>query len=169
VSKALQLREAVLDFLIKRNENKRKRMRGKVRSVNEVVNCPRCGELYAKNAFRDVCPKCSRSEEELYQQTYTFLRKRENRAATMERIIEVTGATESMIHKWVRKGRLQPTQFPNLGYPCDRCGSIIQKGKMCDSCLQKIETDLKLHDREQAFEKERQESQQKTYLSKRRD
>lgn len=136
--------------------------------MNEVVNCPRCNELYTKNAFRDVCPKCSRSEEELYQKTYSFLRKRENRAATMERIIEVTGATEGMIHKWVRKGRLQPAQFPNLGYPCDRCGAIIQKGKLCAGCLQEIDSDLKLHDREQSFSQKREQSEhQRTYLGRR--
>ncbi|WP_046178132.1 TIGR03826 family flagellar region protein [Domibacillus tundrae] len=137
--------------------------------MNEIVDCPRCGALYAQNAFRDVCPKCSRSEEELYQATYTFLRKRENRAATIERIIEVTGATEGMIHKWVRKGRLQAAQFPNLGYPCDRCGTVIQKGKMCSSCLQEIETGLKLHDQQQEFTRERSKQNQRAYLGKRSD
>ncbi|WNS81289.1 hypothetical protein RRU94_10810 [Domibacillus sp. DTU_2020_1001157_1_SI_ALB_TIR_016] len=135
--------------------------------MNEIVNCPRCGALYAKNAFRDVCPACSRSEEELYQAAYTFLRKRENRAATMERIVEVTGATEEMIYKWVKKGRLQAAQFPNLGYPCDRCGAIIQRGKLCNKCVDEIESDLKQHDREQQFASERQDDRQKTYLGKR--
>lgn len=135
--------------------------------MNEVVDCPRCGALYAQNAFRDVCPKCSRSEEELYQAAYTFLRKRENRAATLERVVEVTGASEEMIQKWVKKGRLQARQFPNLGYPCDRCGAIIQAGKVCNNCIEELESDLKLHDREQAFERERKESQQRTFLSKR--
>lgn len=137
--------------------------------MNEVVDCPRCGALYAKNAFRDVCPKCSRSEEELYQAAYTFLRKRENRAATMERIIEVTGATKEMIYKWVKKGRLQATQFPNLGYPCDRCGAIIQRGKLCNKCITEIESDLKEHDREQQFASERQQGHQQTYLGKVKD
>ncbi|WP_046174439.1 TIGR03826 family flagellar region protein [Domibacillus indicus] len=137
--------------------------------MNEIVNCPRCNELYAKNAFRDVCPKCSRSEEELYQKAYTFLRKRENRAATMERLVEVTGATEGMIHNWIRKGRLQPAQFPNLGYPCDRCGTIIQKGKLCASCVEEIEKGLQKHEREQAFSQVREEQHQQTYLGRRKD
>lgn len=137
--------------------------------MNEVTDCPRCGALYAKNAFRDVCPKCSRSEEELYQAAYTFLRKRENRAATMERVVEVTGASEEMIYKWIKKGRLHAAQFPNLGYPCDRCGAIIQRGKMCSKCIDELESDLKQHDREQQFSNERSNSHQQTYLSRRKD
>ncbi|OAH54596.1 MULTISPECIES: TIGR03826 family flagellar region protein [Bacillaceae] len=131
--------------------------------MNEVVDCPRCGDLYIKNAFREVCPKCSRAEEELYQEVYAFLRKRENRAATIERIVEVSGATEEMIYRWVKKGRLQAAQFPNLGYPCDRCGAIIQKGKLCAKCITEIDQELKLHDREQEFSRTKQELQQQTY------
>ncbi|CAM5562043.1 hypothetical protein LSPH24S_05710 [Lysinibacillus sphaericus] len=42
---------------------------------------------------------------ELYQIVYRyFLRKRENRAATVERIVEATGAEEDLLyHRWVRK------------------------------------------------------------------
>lgn len=134
--------------------------------MSEVIDCPRCGDLYIKNAFREVCPKCSRDEEELYQEVYAFLRKRENRAATMERIVEVSGATEEMIQRWVKKGRLQAAQFPNLGYPCDRCGAIIQKGKLCAKCINEIDQDLKLHEREQEFSRTKQESSQQTYYTK---
>ncbi|OMP65812.1 TIGR03826 family flagellar region protein [Domibacillus epiphyticus] len=137
--------------------------------MNEVVDCPRCGELYMRNAFREVCPKCSRVEEELYQKAYNFLRKRENRAATLERIVEYSGATEEMIYGWVKKGRLQAAQFPNLGYPCDRCGNIIQKGKVCNSCLDDIENGLELHEREQEFERLRSEQNQQTFHGKKRD
>ncbi|OLN24048.1 hypothetical protein BTO30_01115 [Domibacillus antri] len=137
--------------------------------MNEVVDCPRCGELYMSNAFREVCPKCSRSEEEMYQKAYTFLRKRENRAATLERIVEISGATEEMIHRWVKKGRLQAAQFPNLGYPCDRCGTIIQKGKMCNSCVDEFENDLKILEREQEFDRARKEQHQQTYHGRRKD
>ena len=42
-----------------------------------------------------MCHKCAQSEEELYQIVYRFLRKRENRAATVERIVEATGRQRS--------------------------------------------------------------------------
>ena len=54
-----------------------------------------------------VCTKCAQQEEEMYQIVYRFLRKRENRAATAERIEEATGVDVNLLYKWVRKGRLQ--------------------------------------------------------------
>ena len=45
-------------------------------------------------------------KKRMYEEVYRFLRRRENRAATIERIVEVTGVTEDLLHKWVRKGRL---------------------------------------------------------------
>jgi len=90
----------------------------------EVRNCPKCNEFFNYTGVREVCHKCAQSEEELYQIVYRFLRKRENRAATVERIVEATGAEEELLYRWVRKGRLQPAMFPNLGYPCDNCGLL---------------------------------------------
>ena len=50
----------------------------------EVRDCPRCGDLFNYTGVRDVCHKCAQSEEEMYQIVYRFLRKRENRASTVE-------------------------------------------------------------------------------------
>ena len=92
----------------------------------DLNNCPDCGALFIQNPVRDVCEKCYREEEAQYDKVYRFLRKRENRAATVETTAEATGVKENLLHKWVRRGRLQVALFPNLGYPCDKCGSIIR-------------------------------------------
>ena len=94
----------------------------------ELKNCPTCGNFFNYTGIREVCANCARDEEKMYEEVYRFLRRRENRAATIERIVEVTGVTETLLHTWVRKGRLQPAQFPNLGYPCDNCGKLTTKG-----------------------------------------
>lgn len=83
------------------------------------------------------------NEEKLYEIVYRFLRKRENRAATVERIVEATGVEESLLHKWVRKNRLQPAMFPNLGYPCDNCGKLTTVGKLCNNCTEALQSDLR--------------------------
>jgi flagellar operon protein (TIGR03826 family) len=132
--------------------------------MNEITNCPRCGSLFLKTKFRDVCEKCYQEEEKLYDKVYKFLRKRENRAATVSRVVEVTGVDEELIYKWVRKGRLKPAVFPNMGYPCDNCGKIITKGKLCQDCSNQLQKDLKIFEKEQ----ERQEELRKrkiTYYS----
>lgn len=115
----------------------------------DIMNCPTCGKLFMKNAVRDVCADCYRQEEASYDRVYQFLRKRENRAATIETVANATGVEESLLYKWVRRGRLHTAQFPNLGYPCDQCGKIIKKGKLCDSCTSNIKNELEVFDKEQ--------------------
>ncbi|HZG71722.1 MAG TPA: TIGR03826 family flagellar region protein [Chondromyces sp.] len=131
--------------------------------MEAVTNCPRCGELFMKNAFREVCAKCAKEEEEHFNQVYRFLRKRENRAATIERIMEVTGVDEELIYKWVRKGRLHPAHFPNLGYPCDRCGAVITKGKMCVRCVEELQNDLEAFEKEEKRKEEITKRQREAY------
>jgi flagellar operon protein (TIGR03826 family) len=128
----------------------------------ELENCPKCGNLYLKNNIRDVCEPCYKEEEKLYDTVYKFLRKRENRSATTETVVEETGVEEELLYKWVRKGRLQLAQFPNLGYPCSKCGTLIRTGKLCSSCAGKIKNDLEVLDKE---EKRKEEIRNRTYYS----
>lgn len=111
--------------------------------MGELKNCPSCGEFFNYTGIRDVCNKCAMNEEKLYEDVYRFLRKRENRAANVERIVEATGVEETLLHKWVRKGRLQPAMFPNLGYPCDNCGRLTNTGKLCANCTADIKNGLR--------------------------
>ncbi|KKB35973.1 TIGR03826 family flagellar region protein [Bacillus thermotolerans] len=123
--------------------------------MSEIANCPNCGALFMKNAFLDVCPACSKAEEEAYQRVYQFLRKRENRAATIPQLEKALGVERSLIYKWVKKGRLHTAHFPNLGYPCDRCGALIMQGSVCESCRNEVKADLEQIKREEAFKEEK--------------
>lgn len=131
----------------------------------DLSNCPECGEIYIKSKFRDVCEKCWREEEAAYDTVYKYMRKRENRAATMLQVVEATGVSEALILKFIKNGKLQITQFPNLGYPCDKCGKIIRTGKLCESCASEILNDLKNHEREEEF-KQKISSHKATYFTK---
>lgn len=134
----------------------------------DLRHCPSCGDFFNYTGVREVCGKCGMNEERVYEEVYRFLRKRENRAATIERIVEMTEATESMLHKWVRKGRLQPAMFPNLGYPCDNCGKLTSKGKLCDTCTADLKQDLKTFEAATEFREAVQQKEQATYLSERK-
>lgn len=134
----------------------------------ELRHCPSCGDFFNFTGVREVCGKCGMNEERVYEEVYRFLRKRENRAATIERIVEMTEATEDMLHKWVRKGRLQPAMFPNLGYPCDNCGKLTSKGKLCDECTADLKKDLKTFEAATEFREAIQQKEQRTYLSERK-
>lgn len=130
--------------------------------MGELKNCPSCGEFFNYTGIREVCNNCAMNEEKQYETVYRFLRKRENRAATVERIVEATGVEESLLHKWVRKGRLQPALFPNLGYPCDNCGKLTTQGKLCEACTTELKKGLRQFDAAIEF-REKVNNQEGTY------
>ncbi|NNU93436.1 hypothetical protein ETC01_09355 [Geobacillus sp. NFOSA3] len=127
--------------------------------MGELTNCPRCGRLFVKHSIRDVCEQCYKEEEALFEKVYQFLRKRENRTATMAQVVEATGVSESLITKWIKIGRLQLVHFPNLGYPCESCGTMIREGQLCPKCRTRIQTQLKQLEEE----KQRQRQRMVTY------
>jgi flagellar operon protein (TIGR03826 family) len=129
----------------------------------EIRNCPSCDAFFNYTGIRDVCHSCGQKEEELYQIVYRFLRKRENRAATVERIEEATGTDRELLYKWVRKGRLHPATFPNLGYPCDNCGRITNSGKLCDKCQSSIKSDLRTYEAAKEFRENIKVQEKSTY------
>ncbi|MBU8881171.1 hypothetical protein BGM26_19800 [Bacillus sp. FJAT-29790] len=120
----------------------------------ELTNCPNCNEIFVKNKFRDICQTCWKEEEKAYETVYQFIRKRENRAATMAQVVDTTGVEEELILKFIKTGRLKLTQFPNLGYPCDKCGAIIKEGKICKRCAEELRKDLDIHSAEELRRKE---------------
>jgi flagellar operon protein (TIGR03826 family) len=119
-------------------------------------NCPNCGSLFVKSPFRDICESCYREEEEAFEKVYRFLRKRENRMATMAQIVDATGVKESLLIKFIKSGRLQLAQFPNLGYPCDRCGKLIREGRLCANCLTDLNKQLETLQQEEEMKKRHQ-------------
>lgn len=131
----------------------------------EIRECPTCGEFFNYTGLRDVCYKCAQREEDMYQIVYRFLRKRENRAATTERIVEATGVDSELLYKWVKKGRLHPASFPNLGYPCDNCGRITNKGKLCEKCQEDLKSGLRQFEAAKEFRENIAKQEKGTYLS----
>ncbi|KON86283.1 membrane protein [Sporosarcina globispora] len=120
----------------------------------ELSNCPKCDAIFVKNQFRDVCQDCWKEEEKAYETVYQFIRKRENRTAMMMEVVEATGVEEELIIKFIKSGRLKLTQFPNLGYPCEKCGASIREGKLCGSCAGGLRKDLQQFTAEEERRKE---------------
>lgn len=131
----------------------------------ELRNCPVCNAFFNYTGMREVCHNCAQKEEDLYQEVYRFLRKRENRAANVDRIVEATGVEQELLYKWVRKGRLHPAMFPNLGYPCDNCGRLTTTGKLCEKCQNELKSELRTLEAAQEFRDEMNRQNRGTYLS----
>ncbi|KGP73556.1 membrane protein [Pontibacillus yanchengensis Y32] len=134
--------------------------------MGELANCPRCNALFMKQ-FKSICENCYKEEERDFDTVYQFIRKKENRTSTVDEVVEATGVKREVIMKFVKEGRLRTGMFPNLTYPCQKCGEPINEGKICGNCSSEINTELK---REQEIEeverankiKERKHS---TYIS----
>ncbi|WP_339171677.1 TIGR03826 family flagellar region protein [Anoxybacillus sp. FSL W8-1294] len=129
-------------------------------------NCPKCGSLFVRTQFRDVCEACYKEEEKLFEKVYAFIRKRENRTATMSQVVDATGVEEALIIKWIKKGWLQLVHFPNLGYPCEKCGATIREGRLCSSCISSIQKEMTKIQQEE--ERQKQAKHQTTYFTVRR-
>ncbi|GAB3056900.1 TIGR03826 family flagellar region protein [Virgibacillus ainsalahensis] len=111
----------------------------------ELANCSRCGNLFAKE-IRVICPNCYKEEEIAFETVHRFLLQQKNREATIPEIVENTGVDEETIIKFVKEKRLHPSQFPKLTYPCEKCGTNITKGKLCNDCSKELRKELDFHE-----------------------
>lgn len=122
--------------------------------MSELTNCPNCETLFLKSKFRDVCDSCFKEEEKLFEKVYQFIRKKENRTATMVQVIDATEVDEELIIKFIKSGRLKLMQFPNLGYKCEKCGATIREGRLCVTCSDTLRSQLKVFQQEEERRKE---------------
>jgi flagellar operon protein (TIGR03826 family) len=106
----------------------------------DIVNCPRCGKIFAKN-FRDMCNNCHQALEKDFQRCIEHLR--ENKGVTIQQLSDDTEITIKQITRWIREGRISVANAPNLSYPCEVCGTLIRDGHMCDSCKSRLTRDVK--------------------------
>jgi flagellar operon protein (TIGR03826 family) len=116
--------------------------------MGTLDNCSECGRLFVKSGSINICRSCFDKEEALFQCVSSFLKKRANRTATTYEVVNETGVSESLIHQFIRQGRLVLTNFPNISYPCMQCNAQIREGKLCNSCSQEIRHQLEKHNRE---------------------
>lgn len=133
----------------------------------DLYNCPNCNSLFVKTKFRDVCDACYKEEEEQFDRVYEYIRKKNNRTASMVQVVEATGVEEELIIKFVKTGKLRIAQFPNLGVPCEKCGTVIRSGRLCDPCSDLIRSGLETYESEEKRRLEIEERDKKgTYFMK---
>lgn len=110
-------------------------------SLGKLANCSRCDALFVQTA-RDICPNCHQEVEREYELCAKFLRKRENRGATIYQVSDATGVSVKQITKFIKEGRISVDGNSNLGYPCDRCGTLILRGNICETCMHSLKHDI---------------------------
>lgn len=106
-------------------------------------------------------------EEDIFSEMLHFLLRKNNRLLTNDEIIALTGVSPELLYKWVKTGKLNPATFPNIGAPCERCGTLT-KEKVCISCSTSIVGILAQEEKDRAwFNKiQRQDRRIHTYYHK---
>lgn len=134
--------------------------------MGELANCPKCNGLFVQTQLRTVCDTCFKEEENAYETVYQFLRKRENRKAELDVVVEATGVSKELILKFIRQGRIMLSNFPNLGYPCEKCGKTIREERLCNDCKNDIHKQLNQIEQEKMIsERNNQSNHQTTFYS----
>lgn len=118
-----------------------------------IENCPRCGRVFAKG-FSEVCPACQKDIDKEYELCSDFLRQ--NKGASITHLSDETGVSIRQITRFIREGRISLLDAPNLSYPCESCGTLIQTNNLCENCRKRfvnasknfLEEDAKLKKRE---------------------
>ncbi|GAB2545233.1 TIGR03826 family flagellar region protein [Gracilibacillus alcaliphilus] len=133
--------------------------------MGELANCLKCDKVFVK-ITRSICPSCIEEEEKEFQLVYQFLKKRENRQATIPEIAEGTGVSEEQILAFVQAKRLNPAKFPNLHYSCSRCGNPIAAGAFCFNCQSELQSDLKKFEEIEKMNQKEERKRNRTYYTK---
>ncbi|MCM3731591.1 hypothetical protein M3196_07950 [Fictibacillus nanhaiensis] len=126
--------------------------------MGDLMNCPQCGKLYIKR-IRNTCDACYFEEEQQFDKVYRYIRKSENRNATIVEVSDATKVSENKIIYFIHQGRIRVKGFPNFTYPCDGCQKPINDGRLCQQCKDKLKSELSIED----FIKKKQEEALPSY------
>ena len=107
--------------------------------AGKMRNCSSCGKVFVSINDSRICMDCRAKEEEWEKEIITYVR--ENPKSTIAEIVEATGAQEPLIRRMIREGRFVETGV-ELFYPCEKCGSPIQRGQYCEKCQKDMRDEL---------------------------
>lgn len=97
-------------------------------------NCPRCGKIFVR--VRSICPDCFKKQEEEYLKVASYLRK--NSGCNIQELSDQTSVSIEQIRQFILAQRITISDFVNLEYPCESCGTPIVKGRVCTECSNTI-------------------------------
>lgn len=104
-----------------------------------IANCRRCGRLFNR-VGRDICPDCVKDEDDKLATIRAYLRQ--HPLANIYEVANGTDVTYEEIVEFIRDGRLVLRNNPNMVYPCERCGTPTQAGRLCTNCAKEMAEEL---------------------------
>ena len=107
--------------------------------AGKMKNCSSCGKVFIAINNSRVCSDCREKEEQWEKEIIEYVR--EHPKSQIPEIVEATGVQEPIIRRMIREGRFLSSNV-ELFYPCEKCGSPIQKGQYCDKCQKEMREEL---------------------------
>ncbi len=106
----------------------------------EVRVCKNCKSMFQYITGPQICPKCKRLEEDMFQRVKLYLK--ENPGESMNIVSEETKVSVALIEKFLRQGRLEVTPDSEITLTCEMCGKKITTGRFCAACKGEIKHGL---------------------------
>lgn len=102
--------------------------------------CPDCIKLISQNQVEPVNSEdtvimspLAREEEDKYKKVKEYIMQ--NPKATVAQIAERIDITPAKIFEWIREDRLEFAESSPQGwFLCERCGTKIRSGRLCNHC-----------------------------------
>ena len=96
-----------------------------------IRQCYRCDKLFQFRG-KDICPDCVTAMDNMFTSVRDYLF--DHREASVEEVLENTGAERDDVIEWLREGRLIASQHKEKLLQCESCGQAIASGRYCVDC-----------------------------------
>lgn len=105
-----------------------------------VRNCRSCGRLFNYVGGPPICQECAKALEKKFQKVREYVRDHPD--VPVSTVSEEMDVSVKQIRQWVREERLEFSEGVDTGLTCERCGKTIRTGRWCESCKDKVQSDL---------------------------
>ena len=108
----------------------------------ELKNCIKCNRTFGAAEGQETCSKCSADYiEEDFRKIRDYLY--DYPGADVKEVSEATGASELVILRLLKEGRIEIVKDKTLIRRCEKCKKIVQSGRICPECKNSLAQDLK--------------------------
>jgi hypothetical protein len=104
----------------------------RVRVMQGLQNCERCGKVYKSNGFSRLCVSCWEYDELDFHKIKEYLSS--NPGAKIFEVSSALSISVGKIKRYLRESRLEIIERENDFLFCDCCKKNIRSGKYCDDC-----------------------------------
>ena len=103
-------------------------------------NCRSCKKLFNHVSGPPICPKCREEKEKKFQDVKKYIQ--DHGQASINQVAEECEVEINQINQWIREERLQFAEDSPIRVACEKCGTMIQTGALCDRCKSEMANTL---------------------------